>query len=357
MTVYATIEIRRGLKSALPSSGSLGEPFFCTDTGELFVWNGIAMVQIVGSGDGDIAESNVIGLVADLAAKANTSSLAPVATSGVYADLTGKPSIPTLPISESNVTNLTSDLAAKANSSSLATVATSGAYADLSGKPSLATVATSGAYPDLTSKPTLAATKAGVSSNWLASYDSATGLFTASQPAESDIPNLVSDLAGKAVLAVAPFFTIPVGTGSGATSAANKAALWGFYLPYPVLFSTFTYQINTADNSANLYALGLYNSAGTLVAHTGPTAGTTFAPSTGTKSIATVEGSQTIPAGRYYWAFSSVTATAKLAGTTGIFIPVVDTTSFTTSGAVLITPITPPADSWTAATMPSLVLR
>jgi hypothetical protein len=37
----------------------------------------------------------------------------------------------------------------------LATVATSGAYADLSGKPTLATVATSGAYADLSGKPTL----------------------------------------------------------------------------------------------------------------------------------------------------------------------------------------------------------
>lgn len=55
--------------------------------------------------------------------------LATVATSGAYADLTGKPT--------------------------LATVATSGAYADLSGKPSLATVATTGAYADLSGKPTL----------------------------------------------------------------------------------------------------------------------------------------------------------------------------------------------------------
>lgn len=37
----------------------------------------------------------------------------------------------------------------------LATVATTGAYADLSGKPTLATVATTGAYSDLTGKPTL----------------------------------------------------------------------------------------------------------------------------------------------------------------------------------------------------------
>lgn len=43
----------------------------------------------------------------------------------------------------------------KANTSALATVATSGAYADLTGKPSLATVATTGAYSDLTGKPTI----------------------------------------------------------------------------------------------------------------------------------------------------------------------------------------------------------
>ena len=40
-------------------------------------------------------------------------------------------------------------------SSSLATVATTGAYSDLSGTPNLATVATSGQYSDLTGKPTI----------------------------------------------------------------------------------------------------------------------------------------------------------------------------------------------------------
>lgn len=42
-----------------------------------------------------------------------------------------------------------------ASASSLATVATSGSYADLSGTPSLATVATSGSYADLSNKPTI----------------------------------------------------------------------------------------------------------------------------------------------------------------------------------------------------------
>ncbi|MBO7462060.1 MAG: hypothetical protein J6T96_05645 [Bacteroidales bacterium] len=46
-------------------------------------------------------------------------------------------------------------LADKADSSSLATVATTGAYSDLSGTPTLATVATSGDYDDILNKPSL----------------------------------------------------------------------------------------------------------------------------------------------------------------------------------------------------------
>lgn len=60
---------------------------------------------------------------------------------------------------------LTEQLAAKANSSDLAAVATSGAYSDLSGKPTLATVATSGSYNDLSNKPTLGTAAAKNSTN------------------------------------------------------------------------------------------------------------------------------------------------------------------------------------------------
>jgi len=46
-------------------------------------------------------------------------------------------------------------ISGKADTSSLATVATTGAYSDLSGKPTLATVATSGSYADLLNKPSI----------------------------------------------------------------------------------------------------------------------------------------------------------------------------------------------------------
>jgi len=52
-------------------------------------------------------------------------------------------------------TTITNSIATKANTSSLANVATSGAYSDLSGTPTLATVATSGVFTDLTSRPTI----------------------------------------------------------------------------------------------------------------------------------------------------------------------------------------------------------
>lgn len=64
-----------------------------------------------------------------LSAKANSSDLSTVATSGSYNDLSDTPN--------------------------LSTVATSGDYNDLENKPNLSTVATSGSYDDLTDKPTI----------------------------------------------------------------------------------------------------------------------------------------------------------------------------------------------------------
>ena len=94
-----------------------------------------------------------------LNAKANTSSLASVATTGSYNDLSNKPTIPTVPTKVSAFTNdagyitsvpseyvteteLNTAIAGKANTADLATVATSGDYADLSGKPTIPTVPT-----------------------------------------------------------------------------------------------------------------------------------------------------------------------------------------------------------------------
>ena len=151
-----------------------------------------------------------------------TPSLATVATSGSYTDLSDKPSIPAAQVNSD--WNAVSGVAQILNKPSLATVATSGSYTDLSdkpsipdaqvnadwnavsgvaqilNKPSLATVATSGAYSDLSGTPDLTtkvdanaaitgATKCKIT------YDSK-GLVTAGADLQaSDIPDISATYA------------------------------------------------------------------------------------------------------------------------------------------------------------------
>jgi hypothetical protein len=126
---------------------------------------------------GTVLNSDLTIIDTAVGEKANTASLATVATSGSYNDLSSKPSIPAAQVNSD--WNASSGVAQILNQPSLATVATSGSYADLSSKPtipaaqvqtdwnaatgigvllnkpSLATVATSGSYNDLSSTPTI----------------------------------------------------------------------------------------------------------------------------------------------------------------------------------------------------------
>jgi hypothetical protein len=123
------------------------------DRGDLarqrLLWDETSGKWVAGATSQEVALATESYVTTAIAGKANTSSLATVATSGAYSDLTGKPTYATVAS-----TGAYSDLTGKP---SLATVATSGAYADLTGKPSLATVATSGDYGDLINKPSLLA--------------------------------------------------------------------------------------------------------------------------------------------------------------------------------------------------------
>src|ERR1041384_8450696 len=142
-----------------------------------------------------------------LSLKANISSLAPVALSGVYNDLSGKPTLGT---------------AAAQNTGAFAT-ATQGSKADTAVQPgSLAAVATSGSYNDLSSKPTTPAAQG--QSDW----NSVSGI--------SQIANKPT-LGTAAAQDVGAFATSAQGTkadnaavASTTTSAlAGKAALIAYY--------------------------------------------------------------------------------------------------------------------------------
>ncbi|HWR15159.1 MAG TPA: hypothetical protein VN577_10040 [Terriglobales bacterium] len=82
-----------------------------------------------------LVEADIANLPADLASKADASSLATVATSGSYLDLTNKPTIPAAQVNSD--WNASSGVTQILNKPVLATVATSGSYTDLSNKPTI----------------------------------------------------------------------------------------------------------------------------------------------------------------------------------------------------------------------------
>jgi hypothetical protein len=112
------------------------------DRGDLarqrLIWKESVGKWMAGPTTQEVALATEAHVTTAIAGKANTSSLATVATSGSYADLSNKPTL---------FSGVYSDLSGKP---SLATVATSGDYGDLTGKPTLF----SGSFADLTSKPT-----------------------------------------------------------------------------------------------------------------------------------------------------------------------------------------------------------
>lgn len=104
------------------------------------------VLQITGTSITDVMSQNSVTVA--LGTKANTSDLSTVATSGSYNDLSNKPTIPeVLQTTGSSTINVmsqnavTMSLSSKVDSSSLATVATSGSYSDLSNKPTIPSVA------------------------------------------------------------------------------------------------------------------------------------------------------------------------------------------------------------------------
>lgn len=120
---------------------------------KVYRWGGTAYVSI--GGDIDLSayatqtwvqNQGYLTSHQDISGKADSSSLALVATSGDYTDLTNKPTIPTIPTNVSSFINdagyLTShqDISGKANSADLATVATSGDYTDLINKPTIPSI-------------------------------------------------------------------------------------------------------------------------------------------------------------------------------------------------------------------------
>jgi hypothetical protein len=157
---------------------------------------------------------------------------------------------------------------------------------------------------------------------------------------------------------IAGFQTEPNTTGT-MTLNANKTNLTAYYLTGNLTTSGVWFYISTtADNTANLYDIGIYNSAGTLLAHLGATPGTTFAPAASAwKRLTWLGGAVTIPAGKVY---VGVTTNASTPATVGGWssVAVYSTNSaFTSSGGTLAGTIAPPNDAATLTTLPTFIIN
>jgi hypothetical protein len=144
------------------------------------------------------------------------------------------------------------------------------------------------------------------------------------------------------------------GGNSSFDTTANKARLWGVVLPYPITTTQVIYSVTTADNTSNNYEIGIYDSAGTLKAHTGTLPGTSFAPATGGTTKSWTSAATLLP-GKYYLAITTncSSACAQMAGDSGAGFTFLNAGSVSvTTGGSLPSSITAPSDtySWGALT-------
>ncbi|MGA8273776.1 MAG: hypothetical protein WB919_19595 [Candidatus Sulfotelmatobacter sp.] len=165
-----------------------------------------------------------------------------------------------------------------------------------------------------------------------------------------------SNVSTSAAYSIPWFTTNTTGTAITFSGTANKAELWGVALTFPLSTTQVTYYVSTVDSTSNTYDIGVLNSSGNIVAHIGSTAGTTFAPSVGWKTLSWSAGT-TLQPGKYYLAItSSCTSTCAqvyggssagftfLGGASGSAVSV-------TAGGTLNSGITIPSDSPTEATI------
>jgi hypothetical protein len=130
-------------------------------------------------------------------------------------------------------------------------------------------------------------------------------------------------------------------------------------LPYSVTTVNAVYDVTTADNTANAYDIGIFNSSGQLVLHLGATAGTKFAPSLAFHTLAWAEGSTSLPPGQYYLGFTTNCSSkcAAIGASANNVSFTIDASAGSSSGGALPSTITPPADAWATGDQPTIVIE
>jgi len=176
----------------------------------------------------------------------------------------------------------------------------------------------------------------------------------------TNAPGSVTISAASGSAATLPFFVTAVGrTGATQTTTLNVNKLWGILLPYNVTTTAITYDIATADNTANNYDIGIFDNSGNRVVDVGPIPGTAFASSTGFHTLTWTQGSTALAPGRYYLAITTNCAStcAKIAAQSAVVSFAINASAGASAGGALPSSVTPPADIWNTGVQPTVVIR
>ncbi len=185
-------------------------------------------------------------------------------------------------------------------------------------------------------------------------------LGTLTAGANIKIANNPGSITISATQSAFPFFM----TGGGRTETSQAATdntikLWGFLLPYQVTTTQITYEVTTADSTANEYDIGIYNTSGTLLVDIGATPGTSFAASTGFHTLLWTQGSAGLAAGEYYLGMTTNCASvcAQIAAATGAVSFAVNVSAGASTGGALPSTMTVPAQAWATGNQPTAVIH
>ena len=151
-------------------------------------------------------------------------------------------------------------------------------------------------------------------------------------------------------------------TADSATVTQNQIRLYSYPVSVPVNSVKFGYYVQTADNTANVYDIGIYGPGCLggatnvpLVVHTGPTAGSTIFASTSLKGPVNWATPAVLQPGWYCIAYTSSGATPAAVfggGSTATLLSFAEGTvaAQTSSSGTLPSTITAPATSYTVST-------
>lgn len=172
-------------------------------------------------------------------------------------------------------------------------------------------------------------TGAGIAANKLALLD-----------AMSDGTTLTGagTVSNKLTVTPGSFFTSGRAQGSFGPSA-NVLMLMGFDLQGPITFSTMTIVVQNTDNVGD-YDVGIYNAAGTRVAHAGPQT----IPAGSVQNFAMVGAPITLPQGAYMFAFTGA-GVVTIYYDPSMLVWCLETNYGSSSGGILPATITPPTRS------------